>query len=74
MESLDKRQIVHCKTIQKYYNPSIIYQEKSFVHKKIILNCLANAYQNYNYIIEIQYIRLYDLSLIKRRITKDIYV
>lgn len=58
----------------KYRNQRLIYQEKSFVHKKIILNCLANAHGFYNYTLEIQSLRFYDLSPNKRRTTKNIYV
>ena len=47
---------------------------KSFAHKKILSNCLANAHRFYNYTVEFQYQMLYVLSLIKRRTTKDIYV
>ena len=44
--------------------------KKSFRHKKIISDCLANVHRIYNYTIEIQYLILFVLSLIKRWILK----
>ena len=40
----------------KYRNQRLIYQEKSFGHKKIISNCLANAQSFYNYTVEIRHL------------------
>ena len=34
----------------KYRNQRLIYQEKSFVHKKIKSNCLANTHVKYIYL------------------------
>ena len=51
----------------KFRNQRLIYQEKSFAHKKIISNCLANGHRIYDYNVEIQHIELYVLSLVKRQ-------
>ena len=58
----------------KFRNQRLIYQEKSFAHKKIISNCLANTHIIYNYTIEIQYLMLSVLSLIKRRIKERLII
>ena len=68
------RDKLHIAKLRKISQLKANLSRKKIGHKKIISNCLANAHRIYNYTIEIQYLILFVLSLIKRRITKDIYV
>lgn len=60
----------HITKLRKISQSKDNLSKKSFWHKKIISNCLANAQCFYNYTVEIQHLMLSVLSLNKRRIKK----
>ena len=64
------RDKLHIAKLRKISQSKANLSRKSFVHKKIILNCLANTTIIYNYTAEIQHIKFYGLSLIKRQFFK----
>ena len=64
------RDKLHIAKLRKISQLKANLSRKSFAHKKIISNCLANTHCIYNYTAEIQHLMLSALSLNKRWILK----
>ena len=64
------RDKLHIAKLRKISQLKANLSRKKIGHKKIISNCLANAHGFYNYTLEIQSLRFYDLTLNKRWILK----
>ena len=60
------RDKLHIANVRKISQSKTNLYKKSFVHKNFILNCLAYTHLIDNYLIEIQSVIIYNLSLNKR--------